>query len=134
MCPRSLLHCGIFQYRRALLPEEKSTDKGPTDIRRTSQRLSPVSTHILRNRECRDGTPNCKGPPLAGLSSGVRDILPERRTAWLATQWVSRRSPSKFPANREFFREFAELPGPNNLGSARNAGFAEVSSRIPYSN
>jgi hypothetical protein len=32
MCPRSLLHRGIFQDRRALLPAEKFTDKGPTDI------------------------------------------------------------------------------------------------------
>jgi hypothetical protein len=32
MCPRSLLHRGIFQDRRALLPVEKFTDKGPTDI------------------------------------------------------------------------------------------------------
>jgi hypothetical protein len=30
--PRSLLHRGIFQDRRAVLPVEKFTDKGPTDI------------------------------------------------------------------------------------------------------
>src|ERR1700730_8882414 len=32
LCPRSLLHRGIFQDRRALLAVEKFTDKGPTDI------------------------------------------------------------------------------------------------------
>ena len=32
MRPRSLLHRGIFQDRRAVLPVEKFTDKGPTDI------------------------------------------------------------------------------------------------------
>jgi hypothetical protein len=35
MYPRSLLHRGIFQDRRALLPVEKFTDKGATDIDRT---------------------------------------------------------------------------------------------------
>jgi hypothetical protein len=32
MRPRSLLHRGIFQDRRAVLPVEEFTDKGPTDI------------------------------------------------------------------------------------------------------
>ena len=32
MRPRSLLHLGIFQDRRAVPPVEKFTDKGPTDI------------------------------------------------------------------------------------------------------
>src|SRR5580692_5773755 len=32
MCPGSLLHRGIFQDRGAVLPVEKFTDKGPTDI------------------------------------------------------------------------------------------------------
>ena len=32
MRPRSLLHRGIFQDRRALLPVEKFTDKRSTDI------------------------------------------------------------------------------------------------------
>jgi hypothetical protein len=32
MRPRSLLHCGIFQDRRAVTPVEKFTEKGPTDI------------------------------------------------------------------------------------------------------
>src|ERR1700729_4101528 len=31
-CPRSLLHRGIFQDGRAILPVEKFTDKGPADI------------------------------------------------------------------------------------------------------
>ena len=30
--PRSLFHRGIFQDRRAIVPVEKLTDKGPTDI------------------------------------------------------------------------------------------------------
>jgi hypothetical protein len=33
----------------------------------------------------------------------------ERRTGWLATQCRSHRSPLKFPANREFYRDFAFL-------------------------
>ena len=32
MRPRSLLHRGILQDRRAVLPVEKFTDKGTTDI------------------------------------------------------------------------------------------------------
>jgi hypothetical protein len=32
MRPRSLLHRCIFQDRRAVLPVEKFTNKGPTDI------------------------------------------------------------------------------------------------------
>ena len=28
-----------------------------------------------------------KSPPLAGLSTSIRDSFSERRTAWLATQW-----------------------------------------------
>ena len=32
MHPRSLLHRGIFQDRRAVLPVENFTGKGPTDI------------------------------------------------------------------------------------------------------
>jgi hypothetical protein len=32
MRPRSLLHRGIFQDRRAVLPQEKFTDKGAADV------------------------------------------------------------------------------------------------------
>jgi hypothetical protein len=33
----------------------------------------------------------------------------ENKNAWLATQWDSNQSPHKFPANREFYREFRKI-------------------------
>ena len=39
---------------------------------------------------------------------------------WLATQWRSHRSPAKFPANREFFREFRRIRRREGLRRARN--------------
>src|SRR6202035_4845656 len=52
MRSRSLLHRGIFQDRRAVLPVEKLTEKGPTDI-------------VLINRPKRPGNkpPQCTKKP-----------------------------------------------------------------------
>src|ERR1700729_2573509 len=68
LCPRSLLHRGIFQDRRALLPVEKFTDKGPTDIvlingpkrsrnETPQQRKKPWGVRVTRNDA---GAKNCQ--------------------------------------------------------------------------
>ena len=60
--------------------------------------LTQISTWWFR--EC---------PPLAGISEVTEGKVSRRRTAWLATQCSSHLSPQEFPANREFYREFAFL-------------------------
>ena len=42
-----------------------------------------ISPRRRRNREAGDGSLNWKSPPLAGLSTSIRDIFSERQTAWL---------------------------------------------------
>jgi hypothetical protein len=56
------------------------------NIRGVSQRLSPNSVLIPRNREHRDGTTICERPPLAGLSATIGGIFPEPQTAWLGRE------------------------------------------------
>src|SRR6202140_2892460 len=68
MRPRSLLHRLIFQDRRAVLPVEKFTDKGPTDIvlvnrpkrswnQTPQQSQKPGGVRITRNDA---GAKNCQ--------------------------------------------------------------------------
>jgi hypothetical protein len=56
------------------------------NIRGVSQRLYPNFGLIPGNREYRDRSPNCRSPPLAGISATIPDLFSEPRTAWLATQ------------------------------------------------
>jgi hypothetical protein len=71
-----------------------------------NQRLSPNSVLIPGNREHRDGTSNCKGPLLAGLSATVRGIFFEPRTAWLT--WED--SNFHIPLSKNAFEMPAEFP------------------------
>jgi hypothetical protein len=58
------------------------------------RRLSAISLRECPKSEPGDWRPIRKSPPLAGLSASIRDSFSERRTAWLATQCRSRRSPA----------------------------------------
>src|SRR5712671_5080859 len=50
-----------------------------------------------------------KGPILQAFRD--KGVIYLRLTAWLATQCRSHQSPGKFPANREFYREFCDFEG-----------------------
>jgi hypothetical protein len=58
----------------------------------------------------------------------------ETHIAWLATQWVSNRSPCEFPANREFYREFCTFKAPWTDFVARICCAAGTFRAIPYEN
>jgi hypothetical protein len=70
------------------------------------QRLSASSVPHRPISESGDQPRIHKSPPSAGPSAGIRAISSDRRNGWLATQCRSHLSPGKFPANREFYREF----------------------------
>ena len=50
------------------------------------RRLSAISRRKRPNSESGDRPAVRKGPPLAALSSSIRDIFSERRTAWLGRE------------------------------------------------
>jgi hypothetical protein len=96
------------------------------------RRLSAISLSERPKPEPKDRRRIRKSPPLAGLSMNIRGNFSKRRTAWLATQCCSHPSPRKFPANREFYREFRifEVPGADFV--AINCCAAATSREIPY--
>jgi hypothetical protein len=51
-------------------------------------------------------------PANSGLFSSLGGGASGLGTAWLATQCRSHPSPRKFPANREFYREFCDFGAP----------------------
>jgi hypothetical protein len=71
----------------------------------------------------------------AGISGQFSRLLgsrAERRTAWLATQCCSHPSPVKFPANREFYREFCISEARRDDFAARKRCAAATFYEIPY--
>src|SRR6516165_4681459 len=85
---RSLLETGIFS-------------KTAGDFRR----FGPAKKAKWESRDWRPNAKAAVGGPFWHLS-GDRH---KGGTAWLAMQCCSRQSPAKFPANREFYREFREF-------------------------
>jgi hypothetical protein len=58
----------------------------------------------------------------------------ENKNVWLATRWYANQSPRKFPANREFYREFSGF-GPKNAHFAAETVCAAATFRsIPCAN
>jgi len=79
------------------------------NISNMRRRLSAISPWNWPNLESGDRPQIRKSPPLAGISGITEGKISWRRTGWLATQWDSNQSPHKFPANREFYREFSKI-------------------------
>jgi hypothetical protein len=66
----------------------------------------------VRQSESPETKANARKAGIYGPFSRLLGSLAERRNGWLATQCCSHRSPPKFPANREFYREAGDFEGP----------------------
>ena len=115
------------QIEPGLRPQSPKNGSFP-NVRR---RLSAISPWECLKWELGDRQLSCKSPPLAGLCADIRDIFSRRRTGWLATQCRSPPPPRKFPANREFYREFCNFRAPRTDSGARNRCAAAISRAIP---
>jgi hypothetical protein len=98
------------------------------------RRLSAIWTRKAPNLEPGEWPMDRKIPPLAGFSLVFSRNFPKSQTAWLATQWDSNPSPSKFPANREFYREFCDFGSLWADLEVRNRCTAVTFRTIPYGN
>lgn len=127
------LHCKrghAVPIESGLRPSSPENGNFP-NVRR---RLSAISLGECPKSEPGDRGRIRKRPQLADLSASISGTFSEGRTAWLATQCRSHPSPRKFPANREFNREFCSFGALSADFVSRNRCAAVTSRAIPCEN
>ena len=75
---------------------------------------------------------NSQKSAMVGISEVTQGQVSSCRTAWLATQCRSHRSPLKFPANREFYGEFCILAALRLCLASRSPCAAGTFCSIPW--